>query len=335
MIKNLALSLLTLIPITLNYAHCGDFDNYEALSTLISDVESEGVYSKTELNDLFSEVERQKTTLDLMSGAPESTAQWKDYKPRFLTTKNINNGVAFWNKYHEALEIAEQQLGVPPEVIVAILGVETRYGANKGRLKVIDSLATLAFDLPRRSEYFTKELKNFLALSKEQGFDPLAIKGSYAGAMGYPQFMPSSWRKLGIDFDGDNKADLINNPIDAIGSIANYFKENGWKAEENIVFSATAAEGNYDDIINNKTLSTTNTVAELKSKGFNITSPLADTTSASAIRLEGDNGIEYWITLNNFYVITTYNRSTLYAMAVSQLSQAIKEAKNQTLNASN
>jgi membrane-bound lytic murein transglycosylase B len=328
MIKNLAFSLFTLIPITFNYAYCGDFDNYDALKTLISEVESEGMYTNAELNDLFFEVERQKVTLDLMSRPAETVKQWKDYRPHFLTDRNISKGVDFWNKYHEALEVAEQQLGVPPEVIVAILGVETRYGANKGRLKVIDSLATLAFDFPRRSEYFTQELKNFLALTKEQGLDPLAIKGSYAGAMGYPQFMPSSWRKLGIDFDGDNKADLINNPIDAIGSIANYFKENGWQAEENIAFSATAAAGNYDDIINNKQLSTINTLGELKAKGFSVQASLEDATPASVISLEGDNGTEYWIGLNNFYVITTYNRSTMYAMAVFQLSQAIKEAKN-------
>lgn len=328
MIKNLAFSLFTLIPITFNYAYCGDFDNYDALKTLISEVESEGMYTNAELNDLFFEVERQKVTLDLMSRPAETVKQWKDYRPHFLTDRNISKGVDFWNKYHEALEVAEQQLGVPPEVIVAILGVETRYGANKGRLKVIDSLATLAFDFPRRSEYFTQELKNFLALTKEQGLDPLAIKGSYAGAMGYPQFMPSSWRKLGIDFDGDNKADLINNPIDAIGSIANYFKENGWQAEENIAFSATAAAGNYDDIINNKQLSTINTLGELKAKGFSVQTSLEDATPASVISLEGDNGTEYWIGLNNFYVITTYNRSTMYAMAVFQLSQAIKEAKN-------
>ncbi len=328
MIKNLAFSLFTLIPITFNYAYCGDFDNYDALKTLISEVESDGMYTNAELNDLFFEVERQKVTLDLMSRPAETVKQWKDYRPHFLTDRNISKGVDFWNKYHEALEVAEQQLGVPPEVIVAILGVETRYGANKGRLKVIDSLATLAFDFPRRSEYFTQELKNFLALTKEQGLDPLAIKGSYAGAMGYPQFMPSSWRKLGIDFDGDNKADLINNPIDAIGSIANYFKENGWQAEENIAFSATAAAGNYDDIINNKQLSTINTLGELKAKGFSVQASLEDATPASVISLEGDNGTEYWIGLNNFYVITTYNRSTMYAMAVFQLSQAIKEAKN-------
>jgi membrane-bound lytic murein transglycosylase B len=328
MIKNLAFSLFTLIPITFNYAYCGDFDNYDALKTLISEVESDGMYTNAELNDLFFEVERQKVALDLMSRPAETVKQWKDYRPHFLTDRNISKGVDFWNKYHEALEVAEQQLGVPPEVIVAILGVETRYGANKGRLKVIDSLATLAFDFPRRSEYFTQELKNFLALTKEQGLDPLAIKGSYAGAMGYPQFMPSSWRKLGIDFDGDNKADLINNPIDAIGSIANYFKENGWQAEENIAFSATAAAGNYDDIINNKQLSTINTLGELKAKGFSVQASLEDATPASVISLEGDNGTEYWIGLNNFYVITTYNRSTMYAMAVFQLSQAIKEAKN-------
>ena len=167
MIKNLTLSLFTLIPITFNYAYCGDFDNYDALKTLISEVESEGIYSKAELNDLFFEVERQKVTLDLMTRPAESVAQWKDYRPRFLTDRNISKGVDFWNRYHEALEVAEQQFGVPPEIMVAILGVETRYGGNKGRLKVIDSLATLAFDFPRRSEYFTKELKSQNKKGKE------------------------------------------------------------------------------------------------------------------------------------------------------------------------
>lgn len=330
MIKNLAFFLLMLIPIIFNYAYCGDFDNYDTLKTLINEVESEGMYTKTELNDLFFEVERQKVTLDLMTRPAELVKQWKEYRPHFLTTKNIDKGVDFWNRYHEALGVAEQQFGVPPEIIVAILGVETRYGGNKGRLKVIDSLATLAFDFPRRSEYFTKELKNFLALSKEQGLDPLAIKGSYAGAMGFPQFMPSSWRNLGIDFDGDNKADLINNPIDAIGSVGNYFAANGWQKDQPIAMRGKITGDNYDEIINTKELKTLNTLAELQAKGLNTSdNTLAATTPVSALRLQGNNGAEFWLAFDNFYVITQYNRSTLYAMAVFQLSQALKEAKQQ------
>lgn len=328
MFKKIAF-ILSLIPITSNYAYCGDFDDYPALQDVIIAVESQGHYKKGELDALFFEVERQKVTLDLMSRPAESVAQWKDYQPRFLTDKNIRKGVAFWQKYHEALEVAEQQFGVPPEIIVAILGVETRYGANKGRLKVIDSLATLAFDFPRRSEYFTQELTNFLILSKEQGLDPLQIRGSYAGAMGYPQFMPSSWRKLGIDFDGDDKADLINNPIDAIGSIAYYFKENGWQDETHIALQASTTTEINEEILG-KELRTDHTIAELDAQGLHLQSTLSDTTPAAAIRLEGENGTEYWVGFNNFYVITTYNRSTMYAMAVFQLSQALKDAKNST-----
>ncbi len=326
MLKTMLLSFIGSVALFVNNAHSGDFDNYPALESVITELSTQGLYNKEQLNDIFYEVERQQVALDLMNSPAEKVALWKDYRARFLTPRNINNGVAFWQKYREALEVAEQQFGVPQEIIVAILGVETRYGANKGRLKVIDSLTTLAFDFPRRSEYFTQELKNFLILSKEQGLDPLQVRGSYAGAMGYGQFMPSSWRKLAIDFDGDNKADLINNPIDAIGSIGNYFKENGWQDAPVIALQANASQTLNTDILS-RDLKTNNTLGALKSQGLQLATELADSTPASAFSLEGDEGTEYWLGFNNFYVITTYNRSIMYAMAVFQLSQALKEAK--------
>lgn len=311
-------------------SNAGDFDDYPALKQFVSNPILQQQYTPAELNAIFLKVERQKVTLDLMNRSAEKVALWKDYRARFLTPKNINQGVDFWHTYHEALAVAEQQLGVPPEIIIAILGVETRYGANKGRLKVIDSLASLAFDFPRRADFFTQELQAFLLLSKAQNMAPLQIRGSYAGAMGYPQFMPSSWQRLGIDFDGDNKADLINNPIDAIGSVANYFKENGWKSAPNVAIQATKTTENISLDTLSQALNTVSTVGALKAQGLSILGDVPDDTPASAIALEGDNGTEYWLCFNNFYAITRYNRSFMYAMAVFQLSQAIKTAKNQT-----
>ena len=198
---------------------------------------------------------------------------------------------------------------------------------------MVDTLASLAFDFPRRSTFFRQELKSFLILSKEQGLNPLDVYGSYAGAMGFPQFMPSSWRNLAVDFDGDNKIDLLNNPVDAIGSVANYFKSNGWKSNEAVAIRAQIIADNYDEAINSKDLKTVSTLAEVKSKGLDVKEgSFTAKTPVSALRLQGDNGAEFWLAFNNFYVITTYNRSTLYAMAVFQLSQALKEAHSQLNN---
>lgn len=321
-------SFLTFL--TMTHSQAGDFDHYDSLKTLINEMANEGSYTKDELDNLFANVNRLDNVLALMNRPAEKVKTWQEYRPAFLTKTNINKGLEFWHKYHEALDVAEQQFGVPPEIIIAILGVETRYGSNKGRIKVINALSTLAFDFPRRSDFFSKELKQFLMLSKEQGLNPLAVQGSYAGAMGYPQFMPSSWRNLGIDFDGDNKADLINNPIDAIGSIGNYFAANGWQKDQPIAMRGNITGNNYDEIINTKELKTLNTLAELQAKGLNTSdNSIATTTPVSALRLQGNNGAEFWLAFDNFYVITKYNRSTLYAMAVFQLSQAIKEARQE------
>ncbi len=328
LLKFLSCAVFALLP--LNQSHAGDFDNYEELNALIANLEREAIYSKDELNNLFSQVKRQNKALEAMMRPAESVKEWKDYRPSFLANERINKGLEFWQQHREALEVAEQQFGVPPEMIIAILGVETKYGGNKGSFRVLDTLTTLAFDFPRRSTFFRQELKHFLILSKQQGLNPLEVQGSYAGAMGYPQFMPSSWRNLGIDFDGDNKADLINNPIDAIGSIGNYFAANGWQKDQPIAMRGKITGDNYDEIINSKELKTLNTLAELQAKGLNASdNTLAATTPVSALRLQGNNGAEFWLAFDNFYVITKYNRSTLYAMAVFQLSQAIKEARQQ------
>lgn len=310
----------------------GDFMAYEELRGVIEQLERDKVYAPGELDTVFAQVARDDSVLKAIAKPAEGTKEWKDYRPIFMTPERVQKGVEFWLQHAEALDRAEATYGVPAEMIVAILGVETKYGGNKGRTRVIDSLATLGLDYPPRAAFFRKELREFLVLSKEAGLDPLATYGSYAGALGYPQFMPSSWRNLAVDFDGDGKRDLINDPVDAIGSIANYFKANGWKTGEPVVARARIVSQDYDSILN-KELSTNSTLEAIARKGLIPREPGAYLAAmpASAIRLQGENGGEFWLGFTNFYVITKYNRSVLYAMAAYQLSQELKLAHEQAL----
>jgi len=305
----------------------GEFVKYEELQAIITSLEQDKVYAPGELNTLFEQVARDDGVLKAIARPAEGTREWKDYRPIFMTRDAVEKGLAFWRTHEATLNRAEAQFGVPPEMILAILGVETKYGGNKGRNRVIDALATLGLDYPPRAPFFRKELREFLVLSRENGMDPLNTWGSYAGAMGFPQFMPSSWRRLAVDFDGDGKIDLINNPVDAIGSIANYFNANGWKPGESVTVRARITSQDYDGIIS-KELKVTNSLGEIARNGL-VPREAADylaTTPASAIRLQGDNGGEFWLGFTNFYVITTYNRSIMYAMAAFQLSQELKAA---------
>lgn len=306
----------------------GEFRQYEELAAIIASLEEEKIYAPGELAAIFEQVARDEGVLKAIARPAEGTKEWSDYRPMFLTQERVQRGLAFWREHEETLSRAEAMYGVPPEMILAILGVETKFGGNKGRNRVIDALATLGFDYPPRAPFFRKELREFLILSRQNGMDPLNTWGSYAGAMGYPQFMPSSWRNLAVDFDGDGKIDLINNPVDAIGSIANYFKANGWQTGEPVVVRARIISQDYDSITS-KELKTVNTLAEIAKKGLvprEVGSYLAS-TPATAIRLQGSNGGEFWLGFTNFYVITKYNRSILYAMAAWQLSQELKAAR--------
>lgn len=333
MLKTLFCALISsacLKPVPANAV--GEFVKYEELDAIIAHLEQEKIYAPGELKGLFEQVARDEGVLKAIARPAEGTKEWKEYRPIFLTRERIDKGLAFWREHEAVLNRAEAQYGVPPEMILAILGVETKYGGNKGRNRVIDALATLGLDYPPRAPFFRKELREFLILSRENGLDPLNTWGSYAGAMGFPQFMPSSWRRLAVDFDGDGKIDLINNPVDAIGSIGNYFKANGWKTGEPVTVRARIINQEYDTITS-KDLKTVNTLGEIAKKGLvprEAASYLA-TTPASAIRLQGENGGEFWLGFTNFYVITTYNRSILYAMAAFQLSQELKAAREAEL----
>ena len=216
-------------------------------------------------------------------------------------------------------------MGVPAEIIVAVIGVETYYGRVAGKYRVLDALSTLAFDYPKRSPFFTSELKHYLILTRDQGFDPTDMKGSYAGAMGYGQFMPSSYRSYAIDFDGDDVIDIWNNPVDAIGSVANYFKEHGWVQGDPVVFAADAAAATPAEIFvkGRSDLKPTRTVAEFAADGVVAREKLPPEALATAMKFELQSGYEYWLGLHNFYVITRYNHSAMYAMSVYQLSQQL------------
>ena len=274
-----------------------------------------------DLRRLFSQTQVRPEILDLMR-RPAEAKPWYAYRPIFLDPERVEGGVAFWDRHAPVLARAEAGYGVPAEVIVAIIGVETRYGQVTGNHRVADALATLAFDYPKRSSFFRRELEEYLLMVADEGMEPLAIKGSYAGAMGLAQFMPSSFRAYAVDFDHDGKRDLINDPADAIGSVANYLARHKWQPGGPVavpvqVRDRTIATRATGDLKPNAS------VGAFLAKGVAAPKDVPPGLPAALLSLEGRDGPEYWLGFNNFYVITRYNRSPLYAMAVHQLAQAI------------
>lgn len=284
---------------------------------------TEHQFDRDWLTGLLADAERKDSILEAIARPAEKTKTWGEYRDIFITQQRINQGRAFMQEQAAALQRAEKEFGVPVEIISAIIGVETRYGRNKGGYRVLDSLATLGFDYPPRGKFFSTQLEQYLLLVKEQKFDPRKVKGSYAGAMGYGQFIPSSYRHYAIDFDGDGIADIVENPVDAIGSVANYFKAHGWRPGEPVT-STGKVGANANRALADGKLKPKLTVAELQAQGFMPDRELDGDAVATAMLLEGNDGEECWIGLHNFYVITRYNHSQLYAMAVYQLSQALK-----------
>lgn len=279
-------------------------------------------FVRTDLVALFDKVEPRERIIQLMT-TPAEGKPWYKYRPIFVNAARIDGGVQFWRDNNAALTRAEQQYGVPAEIIIAIIGVETRYGGNMGGFPVIDALATLAFDYPPRAAYFRSELEQFLLLTREEQLDPLAPKGSYAGAMGEAQFMPSSYRKYSVDFDGDGRRDLWHSTSDAIGSIGHYLSGYGWQRAQAIATPAQVTGDGYQRVLDLKPVKPSHTIAELQALGVRPTTPVDKDQLASLLRFETETGEEHWLGLDNFYVITRYNHSHRYAMAVYQLSQEI------------
>jgi len=301
-----------------------DYRSHPEAEKFITEMVQEHGFERKQMEAWFAQANKQQSILDAIARPAERTKTWKEYRPIFIIPLRVSNGVKFWKEHRDVLARAEKTYGVPAEIIVSIIGVETNYGGNMGSHKVIDALSTLAFDYPPRSPFFRKELQNYFFLIREQKQDPLAFKGSYAGAMGYGQFMPSSYREYAVDFDGDGFTDIWNNTTDAIGSVANYFKRHGWREGEPVAVRARF-EGDASKYTFNQIDQPDVTVKEWKKRGFQPISALDDNLPAVALQLEGQHGTEYWLAPRNFYVITRYNRSHLYSMAVLQLGQLIRE----------
>lgn len=296
--------------------------NTDALNRFIGQMVKQHGFDQTELTTLFKSVTIQQPILDAMS-KPAEGKPWHQYRAIFLTESRIDGGVQFLRENAETLTAVEQQYGVPAEIIVAIIGVETKYGAHTGKYKVIDALATLGFAYPSRSEFFLKELENFLLLSREEAIDPLQPLGSYAGAMGLSQFMPSSFRAYAKDFDQDQKRDIWHNSSDAIASVANYFVANHWQRGGPIAVEVSASGDAYKQALT-KGVKPDLSIEKLNLLGIDIPLQLSAGETGKLLSYAMEDHAELWLGLHNFYVITRYNHSPLYAMAVFQLSQAIK-----------
>lgn len=320
--------MLGLTSLALYGSAYADYSERADVQEYVEQVVEEYGFSEAELLALFQVAERKERILESIARPAERTLEWWEYRNIFLKEPRISQGLEFWLANRKTLERAEAEYGVPAQYVVAILGVETRYGRHAGGYRVLDALTTLAFDYPPRSSFFKKELTQYLLLAREEERDPLWFMGSYAGAMGYGQFIPSSFRAYAVDYDGDGRRDIWTSETDAIGSVANYFSRHGWRADSEVarrvelVAGENAPAGSALDKVANESLKLTRTVGELRGLGVRIDGlPAAE--QANLYRMALQEGAEYWLGLNNFYVITRYNHSRLYALAVHQLSEEI------------
>lgn len=315
---------------------------WPAIEAFIDDLVSRRGFDKDTLLTLFKQVHYSERSANLIKAAAPSatkTKDWQVYRAQFLEPSRIQAGVRFMKEFGPELRRAEAKYGVPQEIITAILGVETRYGQYTGNFSVLDALTTLGFDYPKetnnreaRQAFFRKELENTLVLARASHLDPLAMSGSFAGAIGLPQFMPGSILAYGVDFDGDEKIDLEHSVPDAIGSVAHYLKEHGWTENDPIVFPVATPEDpdktQWQKFLN-QGLKAKYTFSEFKNSGITSAKPLPDDIKYGLIDLEnGPRPTEYWLATDNFYAITNYNRSYFYAMVIVDVSQAIVNAKN-------
>jgi membrane-bound lytic murein transglycosylase B len=322
-------------PITVN------FIKQKNVQEFIDQMVKQHHFSREQLTIWFTQAQYSQRTIDLMT-KPFEAKPWYVYQPHFISQQRINGGVEFWHKYADVLNQVQQRTGVPPEIIVSIIGVESHYGTVSGQFSVFNVLSTLAFEYPARSEFFTKELSEFLILSREQGWDPLMIKGSYAGALGQPQFMPSSYRYYAVPYtENTNKVNLFDFEPDVIASIGNYFKRSGWVAGQPVAVLAKVTGTHYQQLPaiagKAKIAKPTLTLAEFK-KQYDVVptqGTYADNLKAIFLVYNLENSDEYWLGFNNFYAITRYNISKHYALAVYQLSEAIRDQYEKTYPAEN
>ena len=282
----------------------------------------EHAYDREKLLQVIGAAESKESILEAISRPAERTLNWAEYRNIFLTEERINAGAGFWKEHEADLTRISEATGVSIEILVGTIGVETYYGRITGNYRVLDALATLAFDYPPRSKFFTSELEHFLLLVREEGMEATDATGSYAGAMGRPQFMPSSYRAYAVDSTDDGKRDIWTNWADVIGSVANYFVRHGWTNGKQVVAPATLGAQWQGETPEN-TLTPQETVTSLSHQGVMFSTTLSGDEKSQLLTLEGEDGEEYWVGFPNFFVITRYNRSVMYALAVHQLGQEI------------
>jgi membrane-bound lytic murein transglycosylase B len=311
-----------------SYAALADnnFANRPDVQLFIKKMVKKHGFKENELVDLFKTVTIRPPIMQSIK-APLEQKPWYSYQLFFVNQSHIREGVAFWNQHAAALEKVEKQYGVPAGIIVATIGVETKYGKYKGEYPVIDALCNIAFSGSPRAGFFRSELEEFLLLSREQHLNPRAIKGSYAGAIGQPQFMPSSYRRYAVSYAGNNRIDLTNNVPDIIISIANYYKKHGWQANQPVVIPAMMEKNLYRYFIHVTPPNTLNS-NQLSRYGILTSNQILPIQKVRVITLQNYYRDEYWIGLHNFEVIRLYNPSNLYAMAVYQLSYYITTLRN-------
>jgi membrane-bound lytic murein transglycosylase B len=315
MLLRLALSLLLSSPFGIHAAELAGIPEF------IDDMVARHQFKRDELQNVFAHARHAPEVIEAIS-RPATIRPWPEYRAAFVNRQRIELGLEFWKKYRPTLRRAEKTYGVPQEIIVAVIGVETIYGRNAGNYLVLDALTTLAFDYPRRAPFFRGELENYLLLAREQQFDLLAMRGSYAGAMGIPQFMPGSYRNYAVDFNGNRKTDLRLEAGDAIGSVANYLQGYGWIKDEPVAVRTQAGSG-----IGNGETGAPRTLAKWEAAGFAPGIAVAQDKTARLLDFTVDGGKEFWLAFNNFEVITRYNNSDYYAMSVLQLAEEIKAAR--------
>ena len=299
----------------------------------IDEMTAESGFDRGRLRRIFASAHYQPQIVAAMQRPLLEPPKWYEYAPQFLSPRRVDAGVAFWREHEATLDRAARQFGVPPEIVVAIIGVETFYGRNTGRHRVIDALATLAFDYPRRATFFRGELKSFLLLSRDAGISPTEAKGSFAGAIGLPQFMPGSYRNFAVDFDNDGRVDLWGSADDAIGSVANFLLRHDWQRDQPVLLPALIDVEHREAVLRRLDggMSERRALEAWNADGVTVTSAPADLAAdpVGLLMLE-ESGTEgdasYWVAANNFYVLTRYNRSRLYAAAVWHLSRALREA---------
>ena len=308
------------LSIPLVVAAGGSYGTRKDVADYVEDVAQEHGFDASRLKSLLGAVAFRKDIIDRISRPAEKVWTWGRYKRQLVDEQRVVEGVKFWRAHRETLSRAEEVYGVAPEVVVAIIGIETRYGRITGSFPVLESLMTLGFDYPARAGFFRKELTEFLLLAREEGKDPTALNGSYAGAMGYGQFISSSYRHYAVDFDGDDVRDIWHNPVDAIGSIANYFHKHRWQGGHPRALRVSLSRPIADL---STALDQTERVSDYLALGV-IAPSLPTNLTARLYEVEGENGTEHWLALHDFYVITRYNRSHLYALAVHHLADLIK-----------